>query len=649
MKLPQVHINDILGESGETKAKSFFSKENGFVPHKPDQDYGEDLLCKIIIDGKVLGKFFPVQVKSTSDLSKSLKQEYYSVGGYPVHNLNFLLSFTPYYGLIVLYDDSTKECYFDFVEKVAARLDFRNKCWRDQNKTTISIPKKNQLDKERLAQIHQFFVNRIERHSNLLLNHGRHYHIPIFQENLKFDINEIHQSNPSEVLEKYGLVLIDFGRIDILLDCIQELTLNELLKSSRLMLVAALTYTWSDNPLMAQTFLSRATSNLSAYNEEEKTLLQFAQIRNGVLTGSLDHSSLTKYLEGLEGQEMSSYNSLAVRLNSIHNKILTSQLDFDELTNFISQSLQLFDEIQMAKLRRNLECKLELINGSNLALLWSYSRAGFALFLNGQDTRTRANKEVTTYSKEIHDLGILIDAKFRDIAKYAQDENDELLESLVLYERGNKFYLTLMDGLITNNLPSFSGKLYGLIAHYCEGILKAFNTFIKNHHWRFAQLSLTCCDNIFQICHMAYNYRYFDNQRIDQIRTKRNQIETEYGLRPYRFTIELVLDARKKAISKDATHDLVNMKSRDFQLVVNTVSEVQHLTEKAQSNLVKEMNSFKEFYSSFSHEEFELISFRASNYTTPSTYLVISKKTGLRTDVFEDISKIVMDFKKSTI
>lgn len=60
------------------------------------------------------------------------------------HGLVYLARREPAYGIIILYDEASQVCYYDYVEEIVKRLDDidTRDGWREQESVTILLPKK---------------------------------------------------------------------------------------------------------------------------------------------------------------------------------------------------------------------------------------------------------------------------------------------------------------------------------------------------------------------------------------------------------------------------------------------------------------------------------------------------------------------------
>ncbi|NEN24735.1 DUF4365 domain-containing protein [Cryomorpha ignava] len=123
---PIIDRNSEISEKSITEVKNCFSRRNGFVSHIIDgtDDYGVDIDCHVINDGKAKSFQFPIQVKSSDCFQeKEIDGSKYKTLNFRTSRLGYLIKFKPQVGIIVVYDDSENNCYYEFAFKVITKFD----------------------------------------------------------------------------------------------------------------------------------------------------------------------------------------------------------------------------------------------------------------------------------------------------------------------------------------------------------------------------------------------------------------------------------------------------------------------------------------------------------------------------------------------
>ena len=166
-------FNDLLIVDDSSKASQesvlatcgFFTMKNGFISRDLKPDYGVDLNIELLINGNnPSGWEFPIQIKSQQNLNQVAhdRKQFISHSMF-TSRLGCLCRRGPAYGLVVLYDDNTEICYYDYVEEIVKRTTTQHngEDWKAQTSVNINIPTENILTLDEIKKIPFLLLSKI--------------------------------------------------------------------------------------------------------------------------------------------------------------------------------------------------------------------------------------------------------------------------------------------------------------------------------------------------------------------------------------------------------------------------------------------------------------------------------------------------------
>jgi len=280
--LPLVDDNAKASEESVLAVRNFFSKKNGFISREEFPDYGCDLEVELIIDSiEASGKKFPIQIKSSSVLKTvQVEEQAYISKPFVTSRLNYLCQRPPAYGLIILYDERDKSCYYDFAEQVVQRLitERKSEDWQLQTSVNIHIPKINVVNTEAVTFIHEKLRNRFQAQDILINKHGEQYEIPSFASATTGDTKDIKNLSALDILKKYGLLFINSNDILFLYQLLGQVSMGETLESKDLIFIASVAYGEMGKCLEAELYLTKAFQIIEQYEDYVKEQSTFIRI-----------------------------------------------------------------------------------------------------------------------------------------------------------------------------------------------------------------------------------------------------------------------------------------------------------------------------------------------------------------------------------
>lgn len=273
MALEDSPIVDKSAERSEEsilKTQLAFSRKNGFISHKIDgsDDYGVDINCQMIQDGKALPFQFPIQVKSKIAYENQvIDGESYKKCVFVNSRLGYLMKHQPTTGLIVIYDDSTSELFFEFGYVIYNRIreSHKDDSWKQQDKITIHIPTKNILNTDTICKLHSTLSNIFTASQQLIFDYGISYDIPA-------SIGYEGTNSPKSFLLKFGETLLGACKYNEIVHNLNKLS-REAYTEGVIMYLGAVAYTEFGDIINADYFFSLCKKYSSKLSEKVTTQL----------------------------------------------------------------------------------------------------------------------------------------------------------------------------------------------------------------------------------------------------------------------------------------------------------------------------------------------------------------------------------------
>ncbi|RZJ90009.1 MAG: DUF4365 domain-containing protein [Chryseobacterium sp.] len=354
---PIVDENAKRSEESVNAVKSLFTRKNGFISREEIPDYGVDFDVELMYEGsRASSKKFAIQLKSSQSLEIITHDDTEFVSlQFKTSRLGYLARRDPGYGLIVVYEEASASCYFDYVEDIVERLDAlpsRLK-WRDQQSVNIHIPL-NELHNQSLSTLHERYRKRFENSSRLLEKHGPEFNIPVLtHEKGKLNENKVDFDDSSDIpdlLEKHGAMLYNEHQFAILHQMLGRVSKNDIDHSTELIFLAAITYTQVGQIVEAEYYIRKANKRSAELSEEKLTIISFSQIRVDFLKGDIDYVEFQVRLKKLAEKVNDIENQLVIDINLLLFEIAGLQEDLEARTIFENKLAELFDRIEEANI-----------------------------------------------------------------------------------------------------------------------------------------------------------------------------------------------------------------------------------------------------------------------------------------------------------
>lgn len=654
--LPTVDDSSMNSEGSVLAVKSYFSQKNGFISRTEVPDFGCDLDVELIVaSNKASGKKFPIQIKSEQSITFISKddREYISKS-FKTSRLNYLCNRSPAYGLIIIYDDITQICYYDFVEKIVARInDEKNGLqWKGQKTVTIHIPKESVLTNESVNIIYDVFLKRFEAHDLLIDKHGQDFEIPSFGFDEK-DKSSIDRLSTVEMIKKYGLFFINSYDIAIVHNMLIEVPFQEIITSKELILVAVIVYSEIGKSIEAEFYLSKANQILNQYDESEKEIIKFSQIKVDFLLGKRSSDDYYKDLKSLKEITKNKYNEVQININLLYYSILEQvrKNEFDEsLESTIMDTFKAIADLDLDESKKHL---FNVYHSENLHMYissWMLKKVSSIRLRDALNVHVDIQERVSALKKANEFINSALSFVLK-AWEFGKKKPDKLVEAHALFAMGRFFFTKEYDFLLLGFKDNQTDVQVNFKRSFLQS-LKSHNLFLELGYLKEARLSLI---NAYELNRLAKLYHQFDitvdSVSEEVIINNLRASEQTMGIKnPYQSIVDSAFETHIEINSQDEDERFANMNDDEIDQYAKVVHRTYGLPQERLMNIVNEMKALRYFYSKCDRENYQILfdlrHMRSiqTKYASPIFFILINKRTGLKSLPGVDIEKLASDF-----
>lgn len=578
----------MVSQESVLAVKGFFSKQAGFIAREMADDYGIDLEAELIlpVERTASAWSFPIQIKSSQKIEIITydSQQFISLP-FLTSRLGYLCRRIPAYGLVVIFDGGSKNCFFDYVENIIARITAQrtNDDWKLQESVNINIPIDQFLTENEVKGISQKFIRRFENCASLIHKHGGEFEIPSLF-NTQKDQNDLNTPEKiSEFLESYGSVL--FNRQDYLLidHLLSKLSSSQIAQSPRLLFTAALTYEGIGKYIDAQYYLSKCKQQENQYSQEEVALLKIIKSEIDYVFGNLSSEEYARRLEQVSNQLGDSEFKITVKGKLIHLKIGRESLKDENFKKLFLEIQELIESVEKSNLSETMKHNYKVSLATDLLLIFSALQNR----LTGEiKIREKVFKNVSV--QERLDAACILFPIFKvanDIydksLEYAINEKNKALAAYIYYGSG-------LTAFISGSVSQHKHWKMGDYEDTFKRLILAHNYFIENHRLHNAYKALTTAYDVNKLCqlHLKADIAGADKNKIESVMER---LEREAGLPKYASKIEKTYKEVEKINNTPPDVQLKKMSRDEIEKYVTDLVRISRIPAERKPNLLADM------------------------------------------------------------
>jgi len=629
---PKIDKAKERSEESVLETKKFFSFKNGFVSREENPDYGVDLDVELLISQQATRKKFAIQIKSSESFKKiKIENCKYLKLSFLTSRLGYLIRNTPGLGLIVLYDESERLLYFDYIESVVKRInEFKdNPKWMEQEHTTIYIPKDNELDKDAIQLIYNKYIQVHNNHDLLFSLYSEKFNIP----SLTTVTNNANQNKEGllQIIENYGPYLLNEFKFGELYSAIKKIPTEEITQNSKISFIAAVVHSEIGKPIESNLFIQYCRKSQDKFSQDYLDILEFTSLKNEFLLGLKDINKYLEILEQLLARTKSKTNSITFKINitllKLHNSIKEKEIDKTILTELST----LLDEIINSDIEESNKQLLIIYQASNYHIFaLKYVSEQFLRFKIKDSLKVNTSLEDRLELVKECDaiLSVPILHVFNSL-KYAEKINNNLIKAyalhrLSLFSYAFQFTLALLDFPLSDKTEG----LTTVLTNSLNNTIQAYNLFMEQSSYADAHQAITLA---YEIKQLAILFRQIELGIVELSKIEEIILflEKQTGIEAFSSTITAFYNHKN---SKDYKKDLKDYSEEEIQYFADSVRIGLNLSKDRLPNIINDIKNKQYFEKHCDTNKYEVIQNNIAGdniYIYPTDYMIINKQSGL--------------------
>lgn len=655
---PEVDENSKASEESVNAVRTLFTKKNGFIFREETPDYGVDVDIELVVEEKDASSWkFPIQIKSKTKLNLIGEEDSEFISfPFVVSRLGYLSKRAPAYGIIIIYDEDAKICYYDYVDAIIARLDNHPQRvgWREQKSVSLLVPLQK-IDLTALADIHETMVARHENHQQLIANHGRKYDIPYLQVSQQAPI-ETDLTDPVQAaafLIKYGIFLFNEQEFTKIMTLFGVISATTILNTPELLFLAAITYCRTGNVVDAEYYLRKISKRKDKLSTDQLGVIQFSELRLDFLKGNIDYDNYLRQISNLEDNVEGVENRLLVKINKLFfelNKTAASGNFEIETKNSIDA---LTNEITQAELSEDQKHLMLVYHAENIN---SFALESFLHFNSNYqlsrslkidmplETRIALARFSTGMLQQATKLGL-------DAYRFADANDSFLLKASAAHNLGKFFfqarYYFLMQQ-IEENLSTKDEMILEYRRYYAFSVT-AYNHFMKLHMQHNAHEAICNAYELQSLCLKLLEFQLgikTGNELMVMIR----KIEDANDFQPFNSAADCISEVLERQKSAAPTR-IASIADDAIEQLAMDALKIMQLPKERLPNMITEIKAIRSFEQRCKNPDIELLTnnnHMASNetkYLWPPSFVLNQKTTGKQTPPDDNIDRLLENFK----
>lgn len=652
---PTIDDNSKRSEESVLEVKRFFTRKNGFINREENPDYGVDLDVELILENTQASSWkFAIQIKSAESVKKIQNngQEFVCLN-FKTSRLGYLCRRSPAFGIIILYDEISKLCYFDYVEEIVNRVTLikGNEAWKVQKSVNIYLLNQT-LNSETIRSIYEKFHQRHKNHELLLISHGKSYNIPVMGTIKSNDIDFNNINDVVEFLTEFGNHLVNKQEFRMLLSLIHDLPLSKVIQSNVLIYLAAITYGQVGYIIEAEYFMNRCFMIKQTFENGIIELLEYTKIRIEFLKGNINSNTFINELNYLIEKSKIPLNIINYEINIVYLQLIRS-LNDNSINKSIEQQIgSIFTKIENASINEEGKNFLKLFHSDNLHIYCTN------LLLKGL-TKLKLQEKLgisVSMNERIEKASLIISltnqvlTMVNDVRKYSEANDNQNLRAHALQALG-KYNLDLQFNIALVSVDQIQNENNDTLSYYERSInylLQSYNIFLALSLFKDAHQSLCFAHDMEILYYELYN-RKIGIKTFDELEGILRSIESSIGLPRYNSVIKPAIEDLKKSIKPNDT-SWRSIPDKEIEIFAKNILEAYELPEERLNNIVIDIKNYNYFNKMCPNKDIELLQdlshlkSKAIAYIEPPKYILKSKLTGIETNPSTDIEHLIQQF-----
>lgn len=645
--LPQVDGASMNEDLSKNRLLSYFSKRAGFITHEQTQDFGVDFKVELIAQGATNWSF-DIQLKSVQKPRIILNRQFLSFS-IQASTLNYLLKNEPIYGLFVIYDVSSDNLFFDYVDALYLRLleerDGRN--WQDNDKVNVRIPMGNVIDTFIVAGIHSKFLQRFKNRGEMNKDYGANYGLP------SFGIGQIKVAGFGSIkdavveLRTKGAMLLAQRDLWRVYELLETLPRNQIVSDREILLIAAMAYSGVGKLADSMYYIERLSKKYEL-SEGERRSITFVSLKNRLGSGEIGRETFVAGAKSLL-TGASVFEELSLRLNILYfelGKIQGFERMSVELVAEFEELEEIISKVQDDKQRNYLKA----INLDNLAIIVSHERTEgmnkkVVFDQLGMEMEESQRQNYVDKDSTLHHW---LNGGYTEVRRYAFEHKEFVLLAMVATS-SLKFWLNFqMDVLVFGEKGVSREKTKLELDERIDIALDTAKMLDTKKFLRQAYaLQCLACELIF----VSREWYGFDDQlNWGDIKHTMQRLEDELELPAFVSQMQKLIGMKRSGNHHGfaGVGMMVAMSDVQIRTYATYILESRYYPNAKLENIIAEMYAFRSFYKRNEGNRFELLIIRPADhclaYTFTHPFYINDIKTGMQSLPTTDIDALLNSF-----
>ena len=650
---PQVTPSAERSEESVQVVREWFSLKNGFISRDDVPDYGADLHVEIVEDGGATTKRFLVQIKSSQRMYQTdLSGRLFVAHSFLTSRLGYLCRYSPGYGLIVLYDETSRTAYFDYVEAICSRIESEKEGgdWRQQQTVRIHIPIESGLSLQSIKAIHSRMVTRFRNHDALIQSHGKMYGIPV----LASDGPHVNFDDPaavSEIVEKYGAFLFNQRDFNLLLGLISKLTFAKLSESPEIAFTAAIAFAETGHLVEADYHIGRLLAKPQALSDERRSLIECYRADIDFRFGRIDIGKYLAAMQKLLADATSDINKLSfgMRIDYLLSGTLLENLYTVDEGGLYSQIMKHFDQAKKADIEELPKRLLLLFAAGNLFYLGTalFARSVTSLRIRektfgavGLDIRMHEARRIL---EPVQQSTLIIEEVWNSLS---EAERSGLVGAHIQYRLSYQFVLFDLNTVILGGGQKHSADQRPIYASRYSSALWAYNTFLQAAELDEAYASLTTAYEIA----VLHDYMFGEGvlrPNKSELLAHIGELGAKMGRKAYESPAATFLSTTLRELQEISRGKQADVAEGDFEKFALTFVKGAGIPLGRLPNVVGDLQASARFRKKILSSDAVLLQNLSHTkspltlYAEPVIHIGICRRCGFETEPSKDIEKVV--------
>lgn len=401
------------------------------------------------------------------------------------------------------------------------------------------------LNKNVLPAIHEKFLKRHQNSDMLIQEHGQKFNIPNLESNTHQSGLTLDQKDPEQVatfLETYGSFLYNEAQYAMLNHLLGLVNRDRLNHSSKLVFLAAITYTRTGNLIDAEYYIRKARKMPEVIKGEGKALIEYSAARIEFMKGNIDHDYFLNEFRNIVDITEDICNKLNLKINILFFELIKGMESGKFADDFEKQVTALQQEIEAADVP---EDEKQMLRCHHADSQYHFAVRGEAALYREVKFKEAMGCPMPISEKQRRAFHIFklieeSDKAVYDAFQYGKDKHIPLLLASAAFHMGQHFFARRVNLMMIpeqDKVPQDKAHVIEVFDRNQYYSLVAYNAFRELNMFQNAHEALSNAYEINQMC-IFLTETSIGPQKSPELLTIIRQIEESFDLPPFQSQMD---------------------------------------------------------------------------------------------------------------